>query len=169
MRTLTCLCAHCLLSALGTTDRTTGSVPEPVPNTELLFPEPGKGSGLSAEHVQSSHSIPRRAIPCWEPFLLGTNKPGSQVVSLDRLEGWVETGPASQEPCLRNFTLLPDRPRPSKRGQGSRRRLGQAPTSLGFCRVPAPSAGHWGTYQTFSRTEHRHKRCCGTTPAPRGS
>lgn len=41
--TLTCLCAHCLLSGLGTTDRTTGSVPKPVPNTELLLPVPGKG------------------------------------------------------------------------------------------------------------------------------
>lgn len=40
--TLTHLCAHCLLSGLGTTHRT-GSEPEPVPNTELLLPVPGKG------------------------------------------------------------------------------------------------------------------------------
>lgn len=37
--TLTCLCAHCLLSGLGTTGTTTGSVPK----RELLLPVPGKG------------------------------------------------------------------------------------------------------------------------------
>lgn len=104
---------------------------------KLLLPVPGKG-------FQMERSRAFRAVTRFQGeqslvgslFLLGTNKPGSQVLSLDQHRGCVEAGAASQEPCPRNFTLLPDRSSPYKCGQGRRRRrLGWLLTSLGFCRV----------------------------------
>lgn len=117
------------------------------------FPD-GKVQG-----IQGSHLIPRRAIPCWEPFLLGTNKPGSQVVSLDRLGAVrkLEPHPRSRVRGIsRCFLTDPAPANVAREAGGGRAGLLHPSGSAG---LPAPSAGHWGTHQIFRRAEHSPKRC----------